>query len=116
VKTAKAVNLGVIFLTELGVIVAVAYWGFGTLHAPASAVGVLGPAALVGLWSLFGSPKARFKVRGAVRFAFELLWFGAGAAALYAAGQHALALAFALVCAVSKALAFAWEREPERAR
>ncbi|MEU5630395.1 YrdB family protein [Streptomyces rishiriensis] len=63
------------------------------------------PAALIAAWALCGSPRARFKVRGAGRAGFELLWFGAGVGALYAAGAHGWALAFAAVCAVGKGLA-----------
>ncbi|MET7688236.1 DUF2568 domain-containing protein [Streptomyces sp. NPDC005483] len=52
------------------------------------------------MWGLFGSPRARFKLRGAARVAFEVLWFGAGVVLLYAAGQHAWALSLRVrVCA-----------------
>lgn len=113
VKTAIAVNFGVIFLTELGVLASVWYcawvnqdhYGFGATYLPA----FLAASALGWLWSLLGSPKARlFKLRGAARFVFELLWFGAGVAALYAAGRPVLALVLALLCVVSKTLAFVW--------
>ncbi|WP_330457641.1 YrdB family protein [Streptomyces sp. NBC_00820] len=109
-KTVRNVSLGVVFLTELGVLGAVAYWGYGLLDTGAFAFAVLAPAVLGELWALFGSPKARFTLRGTPRVVFEVLWFGAGVAALYAAGQHAWALALGLVCAVSKTLAAGWTR------
>lgn len=102
----KAANLGVLFLIELGALAAAAWWGAST-----SLPWLLGPAAvltLIALWALFGSPRARFTVRGAGRAGFELAWFGAGVAALYAVGAHGWALAFAAVCAVSKGLALRW--------
>ncbi|MFF4499607.1 YrdB family protein [Streptomyces sp. NPDC001401] len=111
-KTAKAFNLGVLFLIELGALAAVGCWGF-TRDVATPLVWLLGlgaPAVLIVLWALFGSQKASYKTRGGVRVAFELLWFGAGVAALVAAGAYAWAIAFALVCAVSKTLAVVWRQ------
>lgn len=104
-KTAKAANLGLIFLLELGVLGSVWYWGYTRGGAGGLLIGVFGAGVLGWMWGLFGSPRARFKVRGAARVAFEALWFGAGAVALYAAGAHAWAVAFAVVCVISKTLA-----------
>ncbi|MEU5592526.1 DUF2568 domain-containing protein [Streptomyces sp. NPDC020298] len=63
---------------------------------------------LVALWVLFGSPKATYKTRGTARVGFELLWFGAGVTALLLAGATEWAIAFALVCLLSKTLAVVW--------
>ncbi|SHI25594.1 YrdB family protein [Streptomyces sp. 3214.6] len=111
-KAIKAANLGVLFLIELGALVAVSYWGFTRdVAAPlAWLLGLGAPAVLIVLWALFGSQKASYKTRGAVRVGFELLWFGAGVAALFAAGAMAWAIAFAAVCAVSKTLAVIWRQ------
>ncbi|MET9907429.1 YrdB family protein [Streptomyces sp. NPDC002144] len=111
-RTVKAVNLGVLFLIELGALAAVGYWGFTRdVAAPLTwALGLGGPAVLVVLWALFGSQKASYKTRGAVRVGFEAVWFGAGVAALFAAGAAAWAVAFAAVVAVSKALAVIWRQ------
>ncbi|OIJ66225.1 YrdB family protein [Streptomyces mangrovisoli] len=111
-KTAQGVNLGVLFLIELGALAAVAYWGF-TLDAPTAVrwlLMVAAPAVLVALWARWGAAKAPHKVRGAGRVAFETVWFGAGAAALFAAGATGWAVAFAAVVAVSKALAVVWHQ------
>ncbi|MGW7256350.1 YrdB family protein [Streptomyces sp. NPDC054834] len=108
----KAANLGVLFLIELGALAAAAYWGF-TLDVAAPLAWLLGtgaPAVLVLLWALFGSQKAAYKTRGAVRVGFELLWFGAGVTALFLAGAADQAVVFALVCLLSKTLAVVWEQ------
>ncbi|MEV7685406.1 YrdB family protein [Streptomyces bungoensis] len=107
-QTAKAVNLGVIFLLELGVLAAAAYWGYTRLFTGAVLLALLAPGALAWLWALFGAPRARFPLHGPARAAFELVWFGTGVVALYAAGAHAWALVLALVCLTSKSLAHAW--------
>lgn len=109
-KAMKAANLGVLFLIELGAFAAAAYWGF-TLDAPTPVTWLAGlgaPLVLIVLWALFGSPRARFKTRGAGRAAFEVVWFGAGVAALFAAGAWQWAVAFAALCVVSKTLAVVW--------
>ncbi|QIY95688.1 YrdB family protein [Streptomyces sp. S1D4-11] len=108
----KAANLGVLFLIELGALAAVGYWGF-TRDAATPLTWLLGlgaPAVLITLWALFGSQKASYKTRGAVRVGFELLWFGAGVAALAFAGVYGWAIAFAAVCAASKTLAVVWHQ------
>ncbi|MFJ9536798.1 YrdB family protein [Streptomyces sp. NPDC101225] len=108
----KAANLGVLFLIELGALAAVGVWGFTRdVAAPLGwLLGLGAPAVLVVLWALFGSQKATYKTRGAVRVGFELLWFGAGVVALWAAGAAGWAIAFAAVCAVSKTLAVVWHQ------
>ncbi|MET8948629.1 YrdB family protein [Streptomyces sp. NPDC004542] len=108
----KTANLGVLFLIELGALVAVAFWGF-TLDVATPLAWLLGlgaPAVLIVLWGLFGSRKAAYKTRGAVRVGFEVLWFGAGVAALLLAGVWAWAAALALTCVLSKTLAVVWEQ------
>jgi hypothetical protein len=109
-KAAKAVNLGVIFLMELCVLASVWYYASRSGSDAAPLAALMGVAALTWAWSLFGSPRARFKLHGAARVAFEVLWFGTGVVLLYATGQHAWALAFACVCALSKTLAAAWSQ------
>ncbi|MGQ4414332.1 YrdB family protein [Streptomyces sp. SAS_269] len=106
-KTAKALNPVVLFLLELSVLGAVLYWGVTHGGAVGFLVGVCGTGLLAELWGLFASPRARFKLHGTARAVFELLWFGAGVAALYATGAHAWAVALALVCVASKCLAHA---------
>ncbi|OXY94126.1 hypothetical protein BEK98_19815 [Streptomyces diastatochromogenes] len=110
VKAAKAVNLGVIFLLELGVVLSPWYWAYESGSDSGPLLALFGATALGWVWGLFGSPRARFKLHGVPRVAFEALWFGAGAAMLYAAGAHAWAVAFALVCLAAKSLAYAWNQ------
>ncbi|WP_439027025.1 YrdB family protein [Haloarchaeobius sp. DT45] len=94
------------FLLELGVLVALGYWGFragdGSLVRYGLALGLPLLAAVV--WGLFVSPKARVPLRGLSRLSVELAVFGGGSLALYAAGFPALAVAFAVVAVVNRAL------------
>jgi hypothetical protein len=61
------------------------------------------------VWALFVSPKARVELPRPARFAIELAVFGAAAVALAAAGQRTLAIAFAVIAAVSGTLNYFWD-------
>ncbi|NEB76878.1 YrdB family protein [Streptomyces sp. SID14478] len=108
----KTANMGVLFLVELAALAAVGSYGFTRdVSAPlAWLLGLAGLAVMITTWGLFGSPKARWKTRGATRVGFELVWFGAGVVALALSGAYVWAVVLALVCAVSKALAVSWDQ------
>ncbi|MFF0015226.1 YrdB family protein [Streptomyces sp. NPDC005374] len=106
----KAVNLGVLFLIELGVLAGAAWWGFTRDVATPLAwlLGLAAPGLLIALWALFGAQKAPHRMHGPARFGFEALWFGAGVLALLAAGDTGGAITLAGLVVVSKSLAAAW--------
>ncbi|MEU6392049.1 YrdB family protein [Streptomyces sp. NPDC046939] len=110
----RTANAGVLFAIELVALGAVGAYGFTRdVAAPlAWLYGLLGLAVMITAWALFGSPKARYSTRGAVRVAFETVWFGAGVAALALSGAYVWAAVLAGVCGVSKALAVRWQQYP----
>ena len=101
------VNDGLRFLLELGMLAALAYWGFSE-HVGAVqwilGLGAPGLAALV--WGAFVAPKASHPTLDPVRLLIELAVFGSGVAALLASGQTALGLVFAALVIVHLALTF----------
>ncbi|MGF1424881.1 YrdB family protein [Kitasatospora sp. LaBMicrA B282] len=110
---AKDANATVAFLLELGVYVAAGGWGFtaGRRRATRLLLGLGGPLVLVVLWALFGAPSAVHPLHGVPRVGFELLWYGAGTAALAAWWRAAPAAAFAAVCVLSGVLARIWGQQ-----
>ncbi len=110
--TVKNANLALMFLLELAVYVAAAIWGATVSQVPAVrlAAGIGAPVALAAIWGVFGSPRARFPARGAARVALELAWFGAGAAALGAAGHVAAAIVFGALYLTNAALRRLWHQ------
>ncbi|MEU8251114.1 YrdB family protein [Nonomuraea sp. NPDC048916] len=112
---AKAGNLALMFFLELGVLASVGYWGF-TLSANWGVkllAGLGGPALFVAAWALFGAgggANATFPLTGLARAALEIVWFGGGALALYAAGQTTPAAAFAAVFVVNAVLRLVWKQ------
>jgi hypothetical protein len=67
-------------------------------------LGLGAPAAVIVVWWLFVSPKARIEVPRPGRFAIELLVWAAAAVALVAADQVVLGIVFAAVALVSGTL------------
>ncbi len=109
----KPVNLALAFLLELGVLVALGYWGFqtgqGTIAQIALGIGV--PVIDIAVWAVFGAPRSARRLRGPWLLLLRLVFFGAGAVALYAAGQQSLGIAFALVAAINLILVYAWRQD-----
>ncbi|MBE3010014.1 YrdB family protein [Microbispora sp. NEAU-D428] len=104
---AKGMIPAVQFFLELGVLISLAYWGF-TLQANVLVkilLGLGGPAVFATLWGLFmAGGKAPHQLHGIARAAFEVVWFGAGAAALAASGLVTAGVVFAVAYVVDGVL------------
>jgi hypothetical protein len=108
--TLRGANLGLRFLLELCMLAALAYWGFttgsGTLRHVLLGIGA---PLLAGIyWGLFISPRARFPLALPIKLILEIIVFALAIAALYSAGQHLLAIIFAIVAIVSRAVLVIW--------
>ncbi|MFC4529440.1 YrdB family protein [Sphaerisporangium dianthi] len=102
----KSANMALMFLLELGVYVAVGYWGFtiSPNWAVKLLLGIGGPVLFAVIWGVFGAPKASVPLHGMARAALELLWFGGGVAAAAGAGLVTTSVVFAVLFAVNAAL------------
>ena len=107
----KALNLGVrFFVVELGALAAAAYWGWEATSGPGRwYLAVLAPAAVIVVWGLFISPKARIAVPRLAALAIELLLLGLVALGLAAAGPLWLGIAYGAVALVSGVMNFVLE-------
>lgn len=99
----RTINLGVAFLLELAVLLAVGYWGFSLTHGAAvrllTALG--GPLLMAILWGVFAAPKASAPLNGVAGVAFRIMWFGVGALAFWFAGTPLAALVLAALYAAN---------------
>ncbi|MEU7693053.1 YrdB family protein [Microbispora hainanensis] len=104
---AKGAVAAVMFFLELGVLLALGYWGF-TREVNILMKILLGlgtPAVFATLWGLFmAGGKAPHQLHGIARAVFEVVWFGAGAAALAASGLVTAGVVFAIVYVVDGVL------------
>lgn len=110
----KNANLVLAFLLELTVLFSVGTWGFSLKSGlPLRLLaGLGGPALLIALWTLFGAPGAPMYLNGGVRLAFEIVWFGCGAAALAAAGGAVPPVVFSVLFVVNLILIRVWHQSP----
>lgn len=108
----KGINLGVAFFLELGVLVALGYWGFTTGQNTLLKIvlGLGAPAVAVVVWAILGAPKSSMHLQGAAYLALQAIFFGAGALALVAAGQRGFGIVFALIAVVNSAAAAIWRQ------
>jgi hypothetical protein len=99
-------NAVLAFVLELVVYAAACYWGFANHHSwPARlGFGIGAPLLLIVVWALFGAPTASYAVHGLGRALLEVVWFGAGAAAIGASLGKRAAVVFVAVYLVSTAI------------
>jgi uncharacterized protein DUF2568 len=102
----KPLNLGLRFVLELCMLVALGIWGFSENFVLA----VAAPLAAAVVWGLWIAPKATRRLRDPVRLALELLLFGAAGAALAAADHPLAAAVFLAAVALSEVLMLAWRQ------
>ena len=101
-----ALNLGLRFVLELCMLVALGIWGF----SESIVLGIAAPLAAAVVWGLWIAPKASRRLRDPLRLVVELLLFGAAGVAL-AAADHLLAAAiFVAAVVLSEALMLAWRQ------
>ena len=108
--TIKNANLALAFLLELGVLVALGFWGFQTGSGTVAKIvlGIGAPVLAIAVWGLFGSPKAPWHLEGIWRLILQIVFFGSAAVALFAAGQRVLGVVFALLFVINTTLMYVW--------
>ena len=96
-------NLAVrFFVVELGALAGAAYWGWeATSGAGRWYLAVLAPAAVIAVWALFVSPRARIRVSKPAALAIELVLLGLIALGLAVTGPVWLGIAYGAVALVS---------------
>ena len=108
--TIKNANLGLAFLLELGVLAALAFWGFQTGSGAFAKIilGIGAPVLAIVVWALFGSPQATWHLNGIWRLLLQIVFFGSAAVALYTADQRVLGIIFALLFVLNTTLIYMW--------
>lgn len=97
---------GLRLILEIGVLVALGWWGLQLNGPPVIRYGVAVGVALLAaaVWGTFVAPNAARRLDDPARLGVELAVFGAVVLALFDAGQPALALAYGLLVAIETAL------------
>ena len=100
----KPLNLGLRFVLELGMLVALGIWGFSQNVV----LGIAAPLAAAVVWGLWIAPKATRRLRDPARLGLELLLFVVAGAALAVADHLLAAAVFLAAVALSEVLMLAW--------
>jgi hypothetical protein len=104
----RAANDALRFLLELGVLAAVAYWGWWEAHGALRWVLAIGAPLVVAVtWGRFMAPKSPRRVRDPRRLILELLVFGSAVVALARVGDTVGAIVFGALVAAHLTLTFA---------
>ena len=107
--------LTVRFLCELGMLVALAYWGFAVVDgALAWVLGLGAPTLAAAIWATFVSPKARRPVSLPVRVSVEIDLFVLSTLALWFSGAPAAAIVLGVLGIATSALNATSERSGKR--
>lgn len=108
----KQANLVLALLLELGVLAALADWGFamGSTMPMKIGLGVGAPVVAIIVWAIWGAPRSGHRLQGISYWLLRLVFDAAGAAALYVVGQRTLSAVFALAAVLNCLLGYVWEQ------
>lgn len=107
-KLIKQGALALLFLMELCLLAAYAVWGFhtGVSLAAKLALGICAPLLVAVVWGLLMAPRARIQLPTPAHLALFVIIFGVATLALWSIGLSTLAIIFAVVSGLSKALTY----------
>lgn len=114
----KPANLALALVLEIGVLAALAYWGFaiGAAIPVKIVLGIGTPAAAILVWAIWGAPRSGHRLQGISYWLLRVVFDAAGAAALSMSGQQLLGTIFALVAALNCILGYAWKQNETNLR
>ena len=100
-----AIVLGLRFVCEMAALASVAYWGQQAADGVAGIVlAAIAVAVVAVIWGVFLAPKRQLEAGLTARLVIELAVWVAASAALWSAGQPALAVALFVVAVVTGAI------------
>jgi hypothetical protein len=110
----RALNLGIRFLCELGLLAGLAAWGALAVSPVVGRVvlAVLAPLLAAAAWGRWVAPKSPQRLADPARWAVELVLFGAAAAGLTAVGHPRWAVALAVPAVLTGAGSRIWGDAP----
>jgi hypothetical protein len=99
VEAIKSVNAALAFVLELGVLVALGYWGFtagpGMLARMSLGIGL--PLLAMLVWGMWGAPQSKWRLQGGWFLLLRIVFFSSAVVALAFAGQFIVGVIFALL-------------------
>ena len=111
-ETLKALNAGLAFLLELAMLTALGYWGFyGDKSLLAKwMLGIGLPLLTAVAWGMFLAPRSAYRLSSISGNLLSLLLFLLAATALFYTKHSGLAIVFASLAIVNRALILIWKQ------
>ena len=112
IEILKAINAGLAFLLEVGMLIVFGYWGFYGDKSE-SAKWMLGfglPLLAVVVWGLFLAPRASYRLNSNSGNLLSLILFLLAAIALFHTRHTLLAIIFASIAMVNRLLILIWKQ------
>ena len=111
-KFLKSLNLGLAFIIEVLLVIALVAWGF-SLHVPMwlkvlAGVGV--PLVIMAFWAAFLAPLAKNRLKMPWLLIAKVAVFALGTLALAQKGAHSDAVMFGVLAAANIVLALIWKQ------
>ncbi|MEO7044472.1 MAG: YrdB family protein [Ferruginibacter sp.] len=108
----KLINQVIAFFLEIGMFIALGYWGFqqGRTNLTKYSFAVALPIIAIILWGFFAAPKSEYRLEFPIRIIFELCLFAIASFLLYRTGNSKLAIWFAAITLVSEIIAYIFKQ------
>lgn len=108
----KLINQIVAFLLEIGMLIAIGYWGFhqGKTNLTKYSLALALPAIAIILWGFFAAPKSEYRLEFPVRIIFEICLFAIASFLLYKTGNSKLAIWFGAIALVNEIIAYIFKQ------
>lgn len=104
--------MGAAFLLEIGLLFALAVWGFNVTDNVwlGYVLGLGAPVLAAAAWGIFAAPRSNLRLKQPVRLVFALSLFSLASIGLYSVGQTGWAIAFELLAVANQVLIWVWKQ------
>lgn len=109
-NSVKAINMGVSFLLELAMLVALGIWGFAVGGNAQWVLGLGLPAIAVVFWGMWMAPNSSHRIAFPWRPMIALALFLLASVALWVSGHHTSGIVMGIVSVMNSFFVFLWRQ------
>ncbi len=108
----KLINQVVAFSLEIGMFIAIGYWGFyqGKTSLTKYSFAIVLTLIAITLWGIFAAPNSEYRLEFSTRIIFELSMFFLASFLIYRIGNLKLAICFGILAIISETIAYIYKQ------